>query len=89
LVVFHFRYAGAKGVLARYPDRLIQLCLKDQYDPQAMIYLRKSQVKFYSPLEDLEIVSCSKPTSDASLNRFFILILLALQVPLEVSKRRN
>ncbi|OAA43395.1 RNA-directed RNA polymerase (Sad-1) [Beauveria brongniartii RCEF 3172] len=68
---FQFRMGGAKGVLAVWPR---------EYAKHMEVCLRKSQVKFSTEANTLEIIKCAK-TSTATLNRQIITILEHLGVP--------
>ncbi|KAM3447989.1 hypothetical protein MY3296_008195 [Beauveria thailandica] len=68
---FQFRMGGAKGVLAVWPR---------EYAKHMEVCLRKSQVKFSTEANTLEIIKCAK-TSTATLNRQTITILEHLGVP--------
>ncbi|EJP64353.1 RNA dependent RNA polymerase [Beauveria bassiana ARSEF 2860] len=69
---FQFRMGGAKGVLAVWPR---------EYAKHMEVCLRKSQIKFSTEANTLEIIKCAK-TSTATLNRQIITILEHLGVPL-------
>ncbi|KAB5560005.1 RNA dependent RNA polymerase-domain-containing protein, partial [Coniochaeta sp. 2T2.1] len=66
---FQFRMGGCKGVLVRWPD------VKD-----LEVHIRKSQKKFSSEFNGLEIIRVSNYTT-ATLNRQTITILSCLGVP--------
>ncbi|KAM3435756.1 hypothetical protein NHJ13734_005400 [Beauveria thailandica] len=68
---FQFRMGGAKGVLVVWPR---------EYAKHMEVCLRKSQVKFSTEANTLEIIKCAK-TSTATLNRQTITILEHLGVP--------
>ena len=66
---FQFRLGGHKGVLVVNPDLM-----------NCEIQMRESQMKFWSPHKDLEIIRCSQFAS-ASLNRQLIQVMSSLGVP--------
>lgn len=67
---FQFRMGGAKGVLAVWPR---------EYAKHMEVCVRKSQIKFTTEANTLEIVKCAKTTT-ATLNRQTIIILEHLGV---------
>eukprot|EP01117_Protostelium_nocturnum_P016140 TRINITY_DN6333_c0_g3_i1.p1 TRINITY_DN6333_c0_g3~~TRINITY_DN6333_c0_g3_i1.p1 ORF type:complete len:985 (-),score=283.69 TRINITY_DN6333_c0_g3_i1:968-3922(-) len=85
--VVQFRWGGAKGVLVVHPPETIQKILKSmgrggEYRNDTMMYLRDSNYKFNSSLEDLEILGYSRVKNrDAALNDNIVLILNDLGVP--------
>lgn len=68
---FQFRMGGAKGVLAVWPR---------EYAKHMEVCLRKSQIKFSTEANTLEIIKCAKTTT-ATLNRQIIIVLEYLGVP--------
>jgi len=66
---FQFRLGGHKGVLVVSPELT-----------NCEIQMRESQMKFWSPHKDLEIIRCSQFAS-ASLNRQLIQVMSSLGVP--------
>ena len=74
--VFQIRIGGCKGVLAVSPD-----------SAPGQIHIRRSQYKFPTMHESLEIIRWSQYAS-ANLNRQLILILSALGVPDQVFARK-
>lgn len=70
---FQFRMGGAKGVVAVWPR---------EYAKHLDICLRKSQIKFNTEVNTLEIIKCARTTT-ATLNRLIITILEHLGVPAE------
>lgn len=69
---FQFRMGGAKGVLAVWPI---------EYARRMEVCLRKSQIKFSTEANNLEIIKCARATT-ATLNRQTIVILEHLGVPI-------
>jgi RNA-dependent RNA polymerase len=69
---FQFRMGGCKGVLVAWPDAF-----------GLEVHIRKSQEKFHSEFNGLEIIRCSQ-FSVATLNRQTITILSSLGVPDDV-----
>lgn len=69
--LYQFRMGGCKGVLAVWPDA-----------KNAEVHIRKSQEKFVSQYNGLEVIRCAQ-FATATLNRQTITILSCLGVPIE------
>eukprot|EP01117_Protostelium_nocturnum_P010573 TRINITY_DN3802_c0_g1_i1.p1 TRINITY_DN3802_c0_g1~~TRINITY_DN3802_c0_g1_i1.p1 ORF type:complete len:1137 (-),score=391.48 TRINITY_DN3802_c0_g1_i1:32-3442(-) len=85
--VVQFRWGGAKGVVLVHPPHVIEKIVRSYgmvFDPEIMMYLRKSNRKFNSGIEDFEVLKYGKRGSrNASLNSMAVLLLNDIGIPFE------